>query len=74
MSGNLYTDHWPSKNHKSDRVLPSILSSLNVERNLISVRVLSNEEGKEAVNINSGKYDVKKLFLLFMSPKITVIQ
>lgn len=73
MSGNLYTDHWPSKNHKSDRVLPSIISSLNAERNFISVWVLSYEGGKEAVNIKSGKYGVKKLFLHFMSPRITVI-
>jgi hypothetical protein len=50
MSGNLYIDHWPSKNHKSDTVLLSILSSLIVERNFISVRVLSNEAGKKTVS------------------------
>jgi hypothetical protein len=67
MPGNLHIEHFPLIEHTSDTVIPSILSSVNVERNFFSVEVLLNEEGKEqSINIQSGKYGVKETIGTFL--------
>jgi len=64
---------WPSKNRKSDTALHSRISSLNVERNFISFRVLWNEEGKETVSQHKiGKIWYRiNYFYVFMWPRIS---